>query len=114
MISMNPRDHDVLRFLWVKDPFNNEPEIIILRFTRVVFGVSASPFLLNATIKHHIEGYAASQPENVRLLAQSIYVDDVVCGADREQEAYMVYLRFWVRVALIWESLSQTLLPYKP
>ena len=91
MISVNPRDRDVLRFLWVKDPFNSEPEIIILRFTRVIFGVSASPLLLNASIKHHIESYAASQPDIVRLLARSIYVDYVVCGADREREAYIVY-----------------------
>ena len=63
-----------------------------MRFTRVIFGVSASPLLLNASIKHHIESYAASQPDIVRLLARSIYyVDDVVCGADREREAYMVY-----------------------
>ena len=32
---MNPKDRDVLRFLWVKDPFSNEPEIVVLRFTRV-------------------------------------------------------------------------------
>ena len=89
MISVNPRDRDVLRFLWVKDTFSSDPEII-LRFTRVIFSVSASPFLLNATIRHHIEGYAASQPEIVSLLARSIYVDDVVCGADQEQEAHMV------------------------
>lgn len=92
MISVIPRDRDVLRFLWVKDPFSSDPEIIILRFTRVIFGVSHSPFLLNATIKHHIEAYAVSQPEIVSLLARSIYVDDVVCGADQEQEAYMVYM----------------------
>ena len=91
MISVNPKDRDVLRFLWVKDPFSSEPEIVVLRFSRVVFGVSASPFLLNATIKHHIEGHAASQPEVVRLLAQSIYVD--VCGADREHEACALYTK---------------------
>jgi hypothetical protein len=91
MISVNPRDRDVLRFLWVRDPFSKDPKIIVLRFTRVIFGVSASPFLLNATIKHHIESYAASQPEIVRSLARSIYVDDVVCGADQAPEAYTVY-----------------------
>ena len=50
-----------------------------------------APFLLNATIKHHIDSYTASQPEIVQLLTRSIYVDDVVCGADHEQEAYAVY-----------------------
>ena len=91
MIAVTPRDRDVLRFLWVRDPFSKDSEIIALRFTRVIFGVSASPFLLNANIKHHIESYAVSQPEIVGLLARSIYVDDVVCGADQEQEAYTVY-----------------------
>ena len=44
---------------------------MVLRFTQVVFGISARPFLLNATIKHHIEEYAASQPEIVKLYLQS-------------------------------------------
>ena len=91
MVSVNPKDRDVLRFLWVKDPYSSDPEIVTMRFTRVMFGVSASPFLLNATIKHHLERYAESHPEVVKSLTQSIYVDDVVCGADRELDAYTLY-----------------------
>ena len=46
-----------LRFLWIGDM--NEPHSVIteLRFTRVVFGVSSSPFLLNATLDHHIRKF---------------------------------------------------------
>ena len=55
MVGMAEEDRDVLRFLWVDDINKPSPEIVVLRFTRVVFGVSSSPFLLNATIKHHIE-----------------------------------------------------------
>jgi len=33
MISVNPKDRDVLRFLWAKDPFSSELEIAVLRFT---------------------------------------------------------------------------------
>ena len=58
MISVNSKDHDVQRFLWIKGPLSSEPEIVVLRFTQVVVGISASPFLLNATVKHHIEGSA--------------------------------------------------------
>ena len=55
MIQVAEEDRDVLRFLWVKDLTTEPPEIIELRFARVIFGVSSSPFLLNATIKYHLE-----------------------------------------------------------
>ena len=74
MISVTPKDRDVLRFLWIDDPSSSEPRIVTLRFTRVVFGVSPSPFLLNATIKCHVEKYLSSHPELVKTLMQSIYV----------------------------------------
>jgi len=87
MISVTPRDRDVLRFLWVNNIDASNPEVVPLRFARVVFGVSCSPFLLNATIKYHIDKYCSSHSEVVKTLLQSIYVDDVVSGADSE-EAY--------------------------
>ena len=90
-ILMAPKDRDVLRFLWVNDPDSSDPDVVILRFARVVFGLSSSPFLLNATIKHHVEKYRSTHPEVVRILMQSIYVDDVVSGADYEDEAYTLY-----------------------
>ena len=65
--------------------------MIELRFARVVFGVSSSPFLLNATIKHHLEKFLASHPETVTSILHSIYVDDVVFGAEDEEGAYKLY-----------------------
>ena len=44
MVSVARKDCDVLRFLWVDNAFADNPEVIELRFTRVVFGVSSSPF----------------------------------------------------------------------
>ena len=55
MVSMSEKDRNVLRFLWVDDVTKDDPNIIPHRFTRVVFGVSSSPFLLNATINHHLK-----------------------------------------------------------
>ena len=78
MIGIAKMDRDALRFLWVKNIESLLPEILTLRFTRVVFGVSASPFLLNATLKHHIERFSDEHPELVRRLMLSLYVDDVV------------------------------------
>ena len=91
MISMASCDRDVLRFLWVKDITQDQPDVVILRFTRVMFGVSSSPFLLNATIRHHIEKFSSSHPKSAQSLLQSIYVDDIVYGADSEEHAYDLY-----------------------
>ena len=94
IISVAPKDRDALRFLWVTNIDFDDPEIIALRFARVVFGISSSPFLLNTTIKYHIEKYSPLHPEIVRVLMQSIYVDDVVSGGDSEDEAYTLYKTF--------------------
>ena len=44
MVAIATKDRDVLRFLWVDDIAADHPNIVELRFTRVVFGVSSSPF----------------------------------------------------------------------
>ena len=43
MVSVAENDRDVLRFLWYDDVFKDDPRITVMRFARVVFGVSASP-----------------------------------------------------------------------
>ena len=91
MISMSPEDRDALRFLWVDDPLSTNPNIIIYRFARVVFGVSASPYLLNSTIQHHLMQYSSLQPDIVAKLLESFYVDDLVCGGNDEDEAHKHY-----------------------
>ena len=93
MIAVSPRDRDVLRFLWIDDIKSKVPKITFLRFTRVVFGVSSSPFLLNATIRHHVEGYSDMHPNFVKTFLRSIYVDDVAYGADNDDMAYDLYLQ---------------------
>lgn len=86
-------DCNALRFLWVDNVEKPSPSIDDMRFTRVVFGVSASPFLLNATITHHLEKYRGKYPNLVDTLLHSMYVDDVTCGAGSEDEAYQLYDR---------------------
>ena len=93
MVSVTPGDRDVMRFLWVDDIEKKLPEILILRFTRVVFGVSSSPFLLNATIRHHVEKYKDSDPAFVETFTRSIYVDDVTFGANDDNGAFDLYKR---------------------
>uniref|UniRef100_A0A1X7UEZ4 Reverse transcriptase domain-containing protein n=1 Tax=Amphimedon queenslandica TaxID=400682 RepID=A0A1X7UEZ4_AMPQE len=88
MISVSERDRDVLHFLWVKDTNEDSSDYMVLRFARVVFGVSCSPFLLNATVEHHLELHQDSHKSLVNKLKKSFYADDVITGARTEEEAY--------------------------
>ena len=91
MISVAESDRDVLRFLWVNDLTKDPPDVRTLRFTRVIFGVSSSPFLLNATIKYHLEQHLDSHPDLIQSLLRSTYVDDIITGASSEDEAFDLY-----------------------
>ena len=99
MIAVEEKDRDVLRFLWTSNFNNDEPEIMILRFARVVFGVSCSPFLLNATINHHMETYRDVDPQFVDKFLSSIYVDDVSLGSNNVETTYELYLKSKLRLA---------------
>lgn len=92
MVSVCEQDRDALRFLWVNDVEKISPVIVPMRFTRVGFGVSASPFLHNASVTHHFLKYQKSYPAIVDTLLRSIYVDDVTYGADSNEEAYQLHV----------------------
>ena len=91
MVSIAEEDRDALRFLWTEDLTNPDREIRSYRFTRVVFGVSSSPFLLNAKIDYHLKQYLATKPELVNTILNSIYVDDIVTGARNVEAAQRFY-----------------------
>ena len=62
-------------------------QIVVYRFARVVFGLNASPFLLNATLRHHVNKYEISDKRFVSKLLDSFYVDDFVGGGAITQES---------------------------
>ncbi|GFU23655.1 uncharacterized protein TNCV_4411791 [Trichonephila clavipes] len=47
----------------------------------------SSPFLLAATIRHHIEKYKHEFPDTVELLDRNFYVDDLISGGNEFEEA---------------------------
>jgi len=98
-ISVVKEDRDVLRFLWIDDVSKDTPNIVVLRFTRVTFGVTSSPFLLNATLNFHIERYRQQDSEFVETMTRATYVDDVSTGAETVDKAYELYLKSKVRLA---------------
>ncbi len=72
MVSVSEEDRNSLRFLWTTDVNQDEPPVTTMRFARVVFGVNSSPFLLNATIDHHIRTYKDVGPSFVDEFLSSI------------------------------------------
>ncbi|GFV65708.1 integrase_H2C2 domain-containing protein [Trichonephila clavipes] len=74
MLSVAPKDRDFLRF------FPCSEGRIVYRHCRVVFGVSSSPFLLNASIMHLLENCQPQHEGVAQKLKSSFYVDNCVSG----------------------------------
>ena len=74
-LSLKEEERDFVRFLW------NDS---IYRFTRVCFGITCAPFLLNATIRHHLMSSSESVSDK---MIKSFYVDDLVMGSSRVESA---------------------------
>ena len=91
MIGINEADRDVLGFLWFKHP-NETSEMTHLCFIRLVFGLRPSPAVLGAVITHHFDKYREQQPELIQKIEGSLYVDDLVAGADNVQDAFKFYV----------------------
>ena len=85
-IEIDPVDRDALRFLWVKDIKADIPELQELRFTRAIFGAGPSPYILSATIRHHLQKYSDEDAEFVEDVETSLYVDDYISGGNNPEE----------------------------
>lgn len=76
-ITVGPNDRGFLRFLWWED--NSCRRLQVFRHTRVVFGVSSSPYLLPATLEHHLRRMQNEDNyHSVELLLSGMYVDNTV------------------------------------
>ena len=90
-ISINPTQRDLLRFLWIKESNAENLDIITMRFTRLVFGLTCSPYILNAAIRHHFESVVDSDRTFADSVVSSIYVDDFASSFQTEKEAFEMY-----------------------
>ena len=71
-------ERDALRFHWIVDKHSKEVEM--LRFTRVLFGLASSPFLLGGVIQQHLETWKTRLPESVSEVLKNLYVNDHITG----------------------------------
>ena len=83
-LRIHPDDRDALRFHWLvnKDPL----QVCTLRFTRALFGLGPSPFLLGGVIQHHLNTERSEQPKQVEEIERSLYVDDILSGGQTVEE----------------------------
>ena len=108
-IEISENDRDYLRVLWFKDVYSQNPEILIYRFTRVVFGVACSPFHLNATLEYMLSVKDSNIRKTVEELKgklnlsrrdilntllnikESLYVDDLNSGGEDVESCYKLF-----------------------
>ena len=83
-IQFRKEDQDVHRFLW-----NQNGVIRIMHFARVPFRNKSSPFLLNATIKHHLSKFPSTRV--IKELQDNLYVNYWLTGSDSESVACRMF-----------------------
>ena len=84
-VRIREDDHDALRFHWFKDL--NSQTVEAIRFTRALFGLTCSPFLLGGVVQHLLESCREKYPEIVREIGKSLYVDDLISGGPTQAKA---------------------------
>ena len=87
-IEVDEADRNYLRFLW----YDDDGELVVYRFTRVPFGLTSSAFLLNATLRYHMERKCQEEGNSdlLDLLGRSHYVDDWIVGAKTPEEVLLI------------------------
>ena len=83
-IRIKEKERESLKFHWLDNLANNTNQI--LRYTRLVFGLNQSPFILEGTLKTHFERYESMYSEPIRKIRDDMYVDDLVTGGKSLQE----------------------------
>jgi hypothetical protein len=83
-VRIKAEDRDALRFHWKP---NSQAQIQTLRFTRALFGLAPSPFLLGGVIEYHLQSWEDRKPDTFAKIKKSLYVDDLISGSTTVEKA---------------------------
>ena len=83
-VHIKEEDRDAIRFDWLLEKDPNQIETY--RFTRALFGLVQSPFILGGTLTVHLGGCKGRYPVEVDEKLRSLYVDDVISGGNNKQQ----------------------------
>ena len=87
-VLLEPEDKQLHRFLW--RPTQDQPFGDYL-MNRVTFGVAASPYVAVKTLQQTAKDFSGDFPQAAWHLTHSFYVDDLLGGANSEEEALELY-----------------------
>jgi hypothetical protein len=83
-VELIDSDRDLHRFVWRS---NEDEPLKDYRMTRVTFGVSASSFAANTSVKRNALDHALEFPKAANAVESAFYVDDCLMGVDSIDEA---------------------------
>ena len=85
-IRIKEEDRDSLRFHWIKD--RDPIAIETYRFTRPLFGLNQSPFLLQGTLHEHLDNEKEIYDNDlIEKIRREVYVDDLISGDETVEKA---------------------------
>ena len=94
-VRVDPADRHRLRILYPKSPTakNCIDNYYTYRYTRVVFGLTCSPYLLYKTIRHHLSSKLCENYSTpiIETLKTDIYSDNVVTSISNVHDATMFF-----------------------
>ncbi|KAK2558628.1 hypothetical protein P5673_018821 [Acropora cervicornis] len=117
-VHLQPCDQSVLRFLW-RD-MNKEDTPKVYEFTRVVFGVNASPYLAQLVSQHNAKKNSGELPRAAETVCKSTYMDDSLDSVETVEEAIKLHhdlTTLWNRAGMTpskWLSNNEEVLKIIP
>ena len=70
-VRIKEEERDSLRFFWLSPGCD---EVSVYRFTRALFGMTCSPFLLGGVINEHLKLWETRHPELVKEIRDGLYI----------------------------------------
>ncbi len=87
-INLHEEDRDCTRFFWLKNLADPKSEFVVYRFKSVLFGAVSSPFILYATLYHHLRHCNTPLSNDIQ---SNLYVDNIVSGCETETQTVEYY-----------------------
>uniref|UniRef100_A0A914DSB9 Integrase catalytic domain-containing protein n=1 Tax=Acrobeloides nanus TaxID=290746 RepID=A0A914DSB9_9BILA len=89
-IGLDERDRKYTRFVWVRDPLKppTKENLVVYQFRYLPFGIVCSPYLLNGTVRKHLEEINTPLALEIR---NNIYADNVILDTLNEEDALEIY-----------------------